>query len=136
MILFQCYCISLFWARLIKQSQTNSNLSSLIGVECPCDFGANLVQHYMRRYSRCSRNHTKTHDKATISHEFPRYSRHQTVLSKLQEISSALRRLSTNTRNHYDFGCSFFLSTTILPQILFCIKEGREYGFLHSYFNI
>ena len=32
-----------------------------------CDFGANLVQHFIKRYSRYSRYRTKTHDKATIS---------------------------------------------------------------------
>ena len=41
----------------------------------------------MRRYSRYSRYRTKTHDKCTISHVFPRYSRYQTVLLKLQEIN-------------------------------------------------
>ena len=51
-----------------------------------CDFGANLVQHFMQRYSRYSRYRTKSHDKATISHDITRYSRYQTVLSKLQEI--------------------------------------------------
>ena len=51
----------------------NSNLSSWIGVKRWCDFGANLVQHFMRRYSRCSR--------------------YQTVLLKLQEI------ISTEGRN-------------------------------------
>ena len=55
-----------------------------------CDFGANLVQHFIKRYSRYR---TKSHDKATISHDITRYSRYQTVLSKLQEIISALRRL-------------------------------------------
>ena len=34
-----------------------------------CDLGANLVQHYMRRYSQYSRYRTKSHDKATISHD-------------------------------------------------------------------
>ena len=34
-----------------------------------------------------ARNHTKSHDKATKSHVFPRYSRYQTVLLKLEEIS-------------------------------------------------
>ena len=52
-----------------------------------CDFGANLVQHFIKRYSRYSRYRTKSHDKATISHVFPRYSRYQTVLLKLKEIS-------------------------------------------------
>ena len=51
-----------------------------------CDFGANLVQHFIGRYSRYSRYRTKTHDKCTISHVFPRSSRYQTVLSKLKEI--------------------------------------------------
>ena len=37
-----------------------------MGVECPGDFGANLVQHFIGRYSQ--------------------YSRYQTALSKLEEI--------------------------------------------------
>ena len=53
-------------------------------------FGANLVQHFMRRYSRYSRYRTKSHDKATISHDITRYSRYQTVLSKLQKIITHL----------------------------------------------
>ena len=49
-----------------------------------CDFGANLVQHFIGRYTRYSRYRTKTHDKATISHDITRY---QTVFLKLQEIT-------------------------------------------------
>ena len=44
------------------------------------------MQHFIGRYSRYSRYRTKTHDKSTISHVFPRYSRYQTVFLKLQEI--------------------------------------------------
>ena len=77
---------------------TNSNLSSWIGVECWCDFGANLVQHFIGRYSRYSRYRTKTHDKCTISHVFPRYSRYQTVLLKLEEIISTEGR---NFKKHF-----------------------------------
>ena len=44
------------------------------------------------RYSRYSRYCTKSHDKATISHDITRYSRYQTVLSKLEEIISTLGR--------------------------------------------
>ena len=58
------------------------------GIKCWCDFGANLVQHFMQRYSRYSRYRTKSHDKATISNDITRYSRYQTVLLKLQEIIS------------------------------------------------
>ena len=54
-----------------------------ISVECPSDFGANLVQHFIKRYSRYSRYRTKSHDKATISHDITRY---QTVFLKLEEI--------------------------------------------------
>ena len=43
-------------------------MSSLIGVECWCDFGAILAQCFIGRYSRYSRYRTKSHDKATISH--------------------------------------------------------------------
>ena len=61
-------------------------------VECPCDLGANLVQHFMRRYSRYSRYRTKSHDKATISHDITRYSRYRTAFLKLQEIISTKGR--------------------------------------------
>ena len=61
-------------------------------VECWCDLGANLVQHFIKRYSRYSRYRTKTHDKCTISHVFPRCSRYQTVLLKLKEIISTFGR--------------------------------------------
>ena len=36
-----------------------------MGVEYPSDFGANLVQHFIGRYSRYSRYRTKTHDNQT-----------------------------------------------------------------------
>ena len=72
-----CICIS-YHTCLI-----NSNLSSWMGVECWCDFGANLVQHFMRWYTRYSRYRTKSHDKTTISNDITRY---QTVLSKHKEI--------------------------------------------------
>ena len=75
-------------------------------VECWCDFGANLVQHFMRRYSRYSRYRTKTHDKSTISHVFPRYSQYQTVLLKLQEIISTFGRIQKMLRF---FGAFFYL---------------------------
>ena len=61
---------------------------SWIGVECWCDLGANLVQHFTGRYSRYSRYRTKLHDKSTISHDISRYSRYQTVLLKLEEIKN------------------------------------------------
>ncbi len=64
---------------IIEREKNNLPLSR-------CDFGANLVQHFIKRYLRCSRYRTKTHDKCTISHEFPRYSRYQTVFLKLKEI--------------------------------------------------
>ena len=59
-------------------------------VECWCDLGANLVQHFIGRYSRYSRYRTKSHDKSTISHVFPRYSRYPMVVLKLQEIITLL----------------------------------------------
>ena len=40
----------------------------------------------MLAYSRYSRYRTKSHDKATISHVFPRYSRYGTVFLKFKEI--------------------------------------------------
>ena len=64
-----------------------------------CDFGANLVQHFIGRYSRYSRYRTKSHDKSTISHDISRYSRYQTLLSKLQEIITALRQLFRYTKS-------------------------------------
>ena len=50
----------------------------------PGDFGANLVQHFIGRYSR--------------------YSRYQTVLSKLQEIITALRQLFRYTKSSASAG--------------------------------
>ena len=72
-----------------------------------CDFGANLVQHFIKRYSRYSRYRTKSHDKATISHDISRYSRYQTVFSKLQEIISTFGR---NLKKHSAIAeCFFYL---------------------------
>ena len=106
-----CWCsqIFYFWIRTINSigecnqnlqfiRATNSNLSSWIGVECPCDLGANLVQHFIGRYSRYSRYRTKSHDKATISNDITRYSRYQTVLLKLQEIIILLSKLQHSLR--------------------------------------
>ena len=45
--------------------ESNSTLSNWIGVESWCDFGANLVQHFIGRYSRYSRYRTKSHDNQT-----------------------------------------------------------------------
>ena len=53
-------------------------MSSWIGVKRWCDFGANLVQHFMLAYSR--------------------YSRYQTVLSKLEEIISTFGRIQKMLR--------------------------------------
>ena len=75
-------------------------------VECPCDLGANLVQHFMRRYSRYSRYRTKSHDKATISHDITRYSRYRTAFLKLQEIISTKGR---NLQKMLRFGGAFFV---------------------------
>ena len=71
-----------------------------------CDFGANLVQHFIGRYSRYSRYRTKSHDKATISHDITRYSRYQTVLLKLQEIITHLGLFRYKTA--LNRGCCFF----------------------------
>ena len=87
-----------------------------MGVECWCDFGANLVQHFMRRYSRYSRYRTKSHDKATISHDILRYSRYQTVLLKLQEIISTFGLLSKTPIPQWFSGFSFF-KISVLVQI-------------------
>ena len=92
-------------------SWSNSNLTSWIGVECWCDFGANLVQHFMRRYSRYSRYCTKSHDKSTISHDISRYSRYQTVFLKLEEIISTegrnLQKRFCNCRAFFVISWSF-----------------------------
>ena len=86
-----------------------------------CDFGANLVQHYMRRYSRCSRNRTKTHDKATISHDITRYSRYQTVLSKLKEIITHLGLFRYKTA--LIRGCCFLSLRVILSLSNFSVGD-------------
>ena len=65
-----------------------------------------MVQHFIGRYSRYSRYRTKTHDKATISHVFPRYSRYQTVFLKLEEISS--------------YFCEFYKQKALLWQGFLC----------------
>ena len=61
----------------------------------------------MRRYSRYSRYRTKSHDKATISHDISRYSRYQTALPKLQEIKTT----PYGVFQHPSFfgGCCFYL---------------------------
>ena len=59
----------------------------------------------MRRYSRCSRNRTKTHDKATISHDISHYSRYQTAFPKLEEIISTFGRI----QKMLNFGWAFFI---------------------------
>ena len=56
-----------------------------ISVECPSDFGANLVQHFIGQYSR--------------------YSRYQTVLSKLEEIISTFGRIQKMP----NIGWAFFI---------------------------
>ena len=74
-----------------------------------CVFGANLVQHFIGRYSRYSRYRTKTHDKSTISHDISHYSRYQTVLLKLEDIITALRQLSKTPIPSRFSGFSFFI---------------------------
>ena len=83
---------SLFYCKRARGLIANSQFIDQNSVECWCDFGANLVQHFMQRYSRYSRYRTKTHDKATISNDITRYSRYQTVLLKLEEIISTFGR--------------------------------------------
>ena len=61
----------------------------------------------MRRYSRCPRNRTKTHDKATISHDISHYSRYQTAFLKLEEI---IRNIIYTTKAPMYFGAfAFFI---------------------------
>ena len=60
----------------------------------------------MRRYSRCSRYRTKTHDKRTISHDISHYSRYQTAFPKLEEIISTL----VEYKKCSDFSEHFLLS--------------------------
>ena len=86
-------------------------MSSWIGVECPSDFAANLVQYFIGWYSRYSRYRTKSHDKCTISHVFPRYSRYsryQTVLSKLEEIITHLGLFRYKQHSLFSGCCVFF----------------------------
>ena len=61
-----------------------------------CDFGANLVQHFIGRYSR--------------------YSRYQTALSKLQEIITALRRLFRYTKSSASAELFCFVSVIAIPK--------------------
>ena len=107
----------------MKDEAINSNLSSWIGVKRWCDFGANLVQHFMRRYSRYSRYRTKTHDKSTISHDISRYSRYQTLLSKLEEIICALRRLFQKLQHSLFSGCCVFSPRVILSLSNFSVED-------------
>ena len=77
-----------------------------------CNFGANLVQHFMRRYSRYR---TKSHDKATISNDITRYSRYQTVLLKLQEIISTFGRIQKMLNLGWAFFYYIFENVEINP---------------------
>ena len=58
-----------------------------------CDFGANLVQHFMLAYSRCSR--------------------YQTVLSKLEEIICALRQLFQYAKSSASAGLFVFYKAVL-----------------------
>ena len=82
-------------------TQSNFNLSSRIGIGCWCDFGANLVQHFMRRYSR--------------------YSRYQTVLLKLQEIITHLGLFRYKTA--LNRGCCFLPLRVILSLSNFSVVD-------------
>ena len=82
-----------------------------------CDFGANLVQHFVQRYLRYR---TKTHDKATISHDISRYSRYGTAFLKLQEVSSYFYR--------------FYIQKALLRQGFLCfIADSRGRLSLQEY---
>ena len=85
-------------------------------VECWCDFGANLVQHFMRRYSRYSRYRTKSHNKCTISHDITRYSRYQTALLKLEEITKRDTHVSFVWHPSFIGGCLSLLSR-LVPRL-------------------
>ena len=84
-----------------------------ISVECPSDFGANLVQHFIGRYSR--------------------YSRYQTVFLKLQEIIGFHEKRST----HFGGCCFLFRSRRVACETVakdFCVagvyvcKAGRFFA--------
>ena len=70
-------------------------------VECWCDFwckfGATLYATILTIFTISCVNATKTHDKATISHDILRYSRYQTVFLKFQEIICAAYRAVRTT---------------------------------------
>ena len=75
-----------------------------MGVECPSDFGANLVQHFMLAYSQCSRYRTKSHDKATISHDI-----HDKTIGVHMEKMKYYEDLSHGSVLAYDEETEFFV---------------------------
>ena len=89
------------------------------------------MQHFIGRYSRSSRYRTKSLDKCTISldkctisHVFPRYSRYQTALLKLQEINYFVLYASIQG-SHFGGGFVIFVGETCgLPRA----NAVRPYG--------
>ena len=90
-----------------------------MGVECPSDFGANLVQHFIKRYSRCSRYRTKSHDKTTISHDITRY---YTIFT----ISNATLKTQRDNQKNY------FKSSVQTGLLFFLIVIWENWHFLLS----
>ena len=94
------------------------------------------MQHFIKRYSRYSRYRTKSHDKATISHDITRYSRYLTALLKLQEIISTLSNtkmlclcraffvISWRTMNcPYGHELAYAMNFTIVHELPTALKE-------------
>ena len=94
-------------------------------VECPCDFCANLVQHFIGRYSRYPRCRTKSHDICS-------FSRYQTALKTLlrrvfvltvhEEISLYLSIKSSAICGAFVFPLTF----THLSRAGFSMRFGHE----------
>ena len=80
------------------------------------------MQHFIKLYSRHSRYRTKSHDKSTISHDISRYSRYQTVFSKLEEI---IRR--------HPQGCFMYGIHQSMDAISFFAKECVSFDYPASY---
>ena len=89
-----------------------------------CDFGANLVQHFIGRYSRYR---TKSHDKSTISHDICSFSRYQTVLLKLEEIISTFGRI----QKMLNLGWAFFIISWRTTMI--ALRASYDARFASSY---
>ena len=82
-------CLNGLMSYISLKKSSNSNLSTRTALNVGVIFGANLVQHFIGRYSR--------------------YSRYRTALLKLEEIISAL----PNTKNAQPLGWAFFIISSM-----------------------